>query len=447
MSMPSAPVQHYAAHRPVDIQLYEWSAASPDTHQQLAGLSLGDAALTHALVRRLVDQGVVHVTELRSGLRIETGSYVGRIAIGPLNISVLPKMSWQRWIGLFSFALRLRNLVRTEPLAVRMSPSSLHDLVILELLLEARNLIGRGLHREYVRKRQNLGAPKGRIDFDRIAGRGTRDAAIPCRFTRRHDDFHLNRVLLAGLRAASTVATDVLLRSDIRHLAQQLADSVSSIPLSTLSVATAKDQLDRRTARYAPALELIELLRQGTLASIEQPEAATAVGIRGFALDMNGLWQRLLGRILREWLPDSDVKQEHALSQLIRPDPEYSPRRRGGHVPRPDFAVFQAGRLVTYLDAKYRDIWEKGLPRDMLYQLALYASAHEGRTAAILYPTEHPEASEERLCVHDPQDGSVLSRVALRPVNVAELERLIVAGMSQKVLDMRQSLARRLVFG
>ena len=430
----------------IDLQLYEWSTAGPETHAQLGGVSLGEDAATRELVRRLAEQGVIVLTELRAGLRVETGSYVGRIAVGPLNISVLPKVAWRRWIGLFSFGLRLRSLVRTEDLAVRISPSALHDLVVLELLVEARDLIGRGLHREYVRRRQNLSAPKGRIDFGRIAKcGGIHNPSIPCRFTRRHDDFHLNRVLLAGLRAASMVATDVQLRSDVRRLSQQLTDAISSIPLSADAITRARSALDRRTARYGPSLELIDLIRRGMLASIEQPEKITPATIRGFALDMNALWQRLLGRILGEWLPEVEVKEEHALRQLIRPDPEYSPRRRGGHIPRPDFAVFQRRRLVTYLDAKYRDIWEKGLPREMLYQLALYASAHEGRTSAILYPTEHPEASEERLHICDMQNASIVSTVALRPVNMAELGRLVAAGISEKLLEERSRFARALV--
>ena len=99
--------------------------------------------------------------------------------------------------------------------------------------------------------------------------------------------------------------------------------------------------VDEEPAGTLPALELIDLLRQGVLASLETPREGQVVPLRGFALDMNVFWQRLLGRVLREWLPDVEVKEEHGLSDLLTPDPAYSPRRRGRHVPRPDYAVFR----------------------------------------------------------------------------------------------------------
>jgi 5-methylcytosine-specific restriction enzyme subunit McrC len=156
---------------------------------------------------------------------------------------------------------------------------------------------------------------------------------------------------------------------------------------------------------------------------------------------MNALWQRLMGRVLREWLPDVVVKEEHSLRELIRPDPAYDPRRQRAHVPRPDYAVYDRGRLTNFLDAKYRDIWEKGLPRDMLYQLAIYASAHPGGTAAIVYPTEHSDAQEERVRIHDPHDDSVRAMIALRPVKVAELEHLWALPPGSARLNRRAAYA------
>ena len=116
--------------------------------------------------------------------------------------------------------------------------------------------------------------------------------------------------------------------------------------------------------------------------------------------------------------------------------------------PRPDFAIMRGGTLVALLDAKYRDLWERGLPREMLYQLALYAvSRGKGGQAAILYPTATPAAQEERIVVQEPIGGGRMAEALLRPVNLLELDRLLAVRPASASQQARVDLARRLALG
>lgn len=432
----------------VVLRLPEWTRIGPGRDgdgRLLAGLALGDNPIVQKLAATLARAGVVTITELRGGLALETGSFVGRIVVGPLDVTIVPKVAWDRWRTLFGYALRLRGLVRSDVADTYVGPTSLQDLLVLELVAEARDLIGRGLHREYVRQRAVLGSPRGRIDFQRLAVcGGPIEAAVPCRFTRRSDDTPLNQALLAGLNAAAAVASDPALRSGARRLAQVLEASVDRQPLDAGCLRAAKAVLDRRTVRYSPALRLIELLHAGQAISLDNDADGERVPLHGFALDMNRLWQRLLGRVLGEWGPDLDVREEIALTGLLALSPGFSPRRRPVPTPRPDFGVFRGNKLVAYLDAKYRDLWATSLPREMLYQLALYATAQGQGAAAMLYPTEASDAAEERLDIRDPATGVTRATVALRPVSLARLEDLIAAAAGPVRERARADMAREL---
>jgi len=219
---------------------------------------------------------------------------------------------------------------------------------------------------------------------------------------------------------------------------------VESVPLDETRLREARAASDRRTVRYEPALQLIELLLAGTSVALGSGDTEARVRIPGFAFDMNRLWQQLLARVLTEWDPGADIREEVSLRDLFAGDPAFPLLRRNVPMPRPDFGVYQRGKLIAYLDAKYRDLSATTLPREMLYQLALYATAQGAGVAAILYPTDAPNRAEERLLIQDPRSGVTRATVAMRPVCLERLEGLIAADPSAVRQRERTAFARDL---
>jgi len=155
----------------------------------------------------------------------------------------------------------------------------------------------------------------------------------------------------------------------------------------------------------------------------------------------------LMSRFLRENLPGCQVRDEHALKGMIRYSREFNPRRQRAPTPRPDFIVTRQGSPSSILDAKYRDLWANPLPREMLYQLVVYAvSLRQRPQSSIIYPTMDPLARDARIDVSDPLHGSGIGQVWLRPVILPRLEEL-VGSRSQSARRDREALAARLAFG
>ena len=445
-AIPHHPSTHHDS--PIQLRLTEWDHVEPGTEGRsalLRGLSFDAHPESRVQLNRLAHARIVTITERRNGLSVRSHSYVGRLLVGPLDMTIAPKIEWKRWLVLIGYALRLRGLVRSDRIGTAVDSLALQDLLVIELIAEVRDLMVGGLHRAYVRRRAMLAAPRGRIDFEELAGRGgIHSPTLPCRFTRRLDDSPINRLLLAGLRFAARLAIDSTLRSDARRLAHALEGTVSSLQLSDELVSHARRTLDRRTVRYVPALQLIELLLDGQGIALDGTPDRPRLSLPGFALDMNRLWQRLVSRVLMEWSDNFEIREEHSLRGVFRSNFDH-PLRRSIRPPRPDFAAFSHGRLLSFLDAKYRDLWNLPLPREMLYQLAMYAQANPRGRAAMLYPTDAPQAVEERVDIRDPTSDVRRAFVALRPVRLGELERLISSPQTPERFEGRRMLSSALL--
>jgi 5-methylcytosine-specific restriction enzyme subunit McrC len=130
--------------------------------------------------------------------------------------------------------------------------------------------------------------------------------------------------------------------------------------------------IDRRSTAYGSALTLIDLLLNGM--GISMTEAANPVQLPGFLFDMNSFFQSLISRFLHEELSDFSLQDEHRLKGIFEYDPANNPKRHRAVFPRPDFAVLAHGKVVEFLDAKYRDLWETSLPLPVCTQECIEAA-------------------------------------------------------------------------
>ncbi len=431
---------------PVDVVLPEWTTRCPESEAGLAGASLG-SPVQREIAESLTEKGMLHVLELRTGLSVRSTSYVGRITLGDLTVSVEPKLAGDHLLSLFRYAYGLRDLRLIGASSFAAGGGAFQDLLIAQLLTETTEIHSRGLHRQYRRMAGELANPRGRLDLQGIARQGgVVSARLPCTFHPRSEDCLHNRALLSGLDHAARLAGDPQLRVDCRKTVALFADRVAHVPLSRDLLRAVRRESDRLTASYRPAITLIELLAEAQGVTLRSAQGGPT--LPGFLFDMNRFFQALLSRFLKDNLASCRVREEHRLKGMMSYVPSHNPRNKRAPQPRPDFVVAQNGRVAAVLDAKYRDLWVNPLPREMLYQLAIYAlSGVGGGKAAILYPTQSQHAREARIQIADPVHGKRMGQVILRPVNLAKLDELISARQTAAVRRELAAFASQIAFG
>ena len=428
------------------ITLSEWETVSASTCSTLAGRFLDASVTSQRLVDVLNSSRMLRFTELKDGLKVSSFSHVGRVRIGDLNVTVLPKIKVASLLRLLRYAFGFRRVDLMPESSHLVDQFGFDDLLICQLNAEAQEIISRGLQRAYVRRDERLASPRGRISIGRVAlDGGTVTASLPCQHFPRLEDTLLNRVLMAGLRLAGTVASHLELRRESTRLASTMEEQIGRITLTPSVLDHADRRLNRLTAAYVPSLKIIRLLFEAQ--GIVFEGGAWSMALPGFLFDMNQFFQALLSRFLRENLNDCTVRDEHGLKGMMRYNQAYNPQRKQSPTPRPDYAVLRQGKLLSLLDAKYRDLWERKLPREMLYQLVVYAISHRHQLqSSILYPTTNPLARESRIDVTDPIYGKHLAQVCLRPVNLDEFGELVsskTAGAKRE----REAFAEQMAFG
>ena len=427
----------------VSVTVAEWGWTGPELEPGLRGRTLDATAAEQAKALN----GKVRIRPGFCGLEIEAMSHVGHVAVGPLRLTIRPKLPSLPLTRLLRYAYGLRDLgPPLQPVPAPMAAPGLQDILVALLAAEAEELLHGGLARQYVRRNEWLDSPRGRLLTSTLARKGgIMEARLPCRHVERRADWQLNQVLRAGLRLAAGLAVDPDLRRRVQQLHGRL-DGIEAIPLDVPAIADVRRLLTRLTATYEPALTLVALLLDAQGPTLEQ---GLSTAVPGFLFDMNSFFQRLLSQFLRDNLPATKrIEDERTVRGLMEHAPGGNPRARTAPRVRPDYALIEGKTPRRFLDAKYRDVWGRGYPAEWLYQLALYAMASPCRVSVLLYATTDGSAREERVEVRPSVMGIhqvAEATVIMRPVLLPLMAELVSPGGGNIQVEARQSLARSLV--
>jgi 5-methylcytosine-specific restriction enzyme subunit McrC len=422
------------------VELQEWDQRRPNNDCRLRGRSFAGNPAARQFAETLRRR--VEIREGYEGIEITSSSFVGRVDIGSLRIAIRPKLPMMPLACLLRYAYGLRDLSTVEETLAPSTRNGLHDLLISLLADEIEELLHRGLSRRYVPLSETLANPKGRILVESLARRGgVREAQLPCRHFERRVDWHLNQVLRAGLDTASRMTQDRDLRRRVHQIADMFGDVKHLARLDTAAIDCAERGLTRLTLTSAPALTIIRLLHD--MLGVAFNKESEPSRMPGFLFDMNTFFQRLLSRFLHENLVAQRVVDERGIRNVFA---YAGPKPRTAPIPRPDYALYEGRKLRGFLDAKYRDAWERWIPAEWLYQLSIYALASPDQVSVLLYASTEADACDERIEVRPPVwlPGRGPACVILRPVVLTHLAELVGPKQGRQMAIRRRQLAEKL---
>ena len=397
----------------------------------------GEQAQTTA--KLINDSGILCIDELKKGVRIASNSYVGKIIIGDLDITVSPKINSFPLYTLLKYAYGLGELKLFDNAEHSLKMLSFFDLLIYQLLSETSKIYKRGIGKSYIQSTQSLSHPQGRIDMKALSQTGVQTSVLPCSFFLRSENVILNQIVLAGLKLGTSLATDRSLKRNLVTMTLALEENIDNILLNRATLQKARSSLNRLMARYEPVLEIINILYESQGIQMENEESS--IKLNGYFFDMNSFFETLVSRLLSDFCTTYSVKDQHSLSGMFIYTPGFNPKRKNSPTPRPDFALLRNNKVESLLDAKYRDLWEHKLPREMLYQLAIYAVSGVGNNSAtILYPTISNSPTMQKIDVFNPVNKSKLAEVAMKPINLHLLAQLLNDNKTVKLNSMINKL-------
>jgi len=431
----------------IPLKLAEWETRDGNSDHRLANVSLPTNVAIKKELERLKESNILEVLELRDGISITSRSHVGRIRLGPLEVTIYPKIAEMPLLNLLRYAYGLRDLKLFSPVGYGTEAGMFQDILVNQLTSEAFELVSRGLHRKYLIVNHELSSPKGRIDFQRIARKGGLiESVLPCNYNPRVENCLLNQVLLGGLHLGERIASRISLRTEVRRVSRLLEGNVTKIRLDQSNMRRLDRETNRLVASYHPAITIIKLLMMSEGISLERPDQV--ITLKGFMFDMNLFFQALISRFLKDNLEDYSVKDQFSIKGMMSYVPGYNPRRKMDPKPRPDYTVSKGSKLISMMDAKYCDLSERDLPAEWLYQLAIYALSQDfGGHATILYPTMNTNVKEARIRITDPVHGAFRAQVIIRPVNLLHLDSLISDQLTSILKRERVKYAHSLAFG
>lgn len=311
-------------------------------------------------------------------LSIKAGSNVGVIQTHGLRVQVRPALSVREMVVLIRYALsgkvplqHLRSFAEVD------WGTGFEDVLCLVLCEEAREILRIGLSRRYEERREPQNFLRGRLLWEKnFPWCGGKSRELTCRYHWLTYDNIDNRLLLAGLRSAGSLATS----EEVKGRVFQYVKTFGELATETTPVPSQFDQAEQRYNRLTEHYRAAHGLCRMLIFSL-RPESLYDSGkhlVSGIVLDMAVLFERFIEQLMADTLKPAGFSIESQTpDQKALLDAEGYPYISV----RPDLIISHSGKVCGVIDAKYKRYWAtaadgitpmRKIANEDIYQLFFY---------------------------------------------------------------------------
>ncbi len=306
---------------------------------------------------------------------LRPSSYIGAVNTPGLSIVVRPKIPIDRVMFLIAYAI--------DPKYWRQESFSLSpNLEVLESLILAfthhtRQAVRRGLLQGYRREEEALHTVRGRVRFqEQISRRFGLPLPIEVTFDEFTEDIEENRLLKAALHRLARLRVR---SAQAKRGITGLRPVFNTIFLDNYRRGTPEIQYTRLNEHYRPAVELARLVIENSSLELFHGEVIGS----SFLIDMNKVFEKFLYVALGEVLGLSENQWKHEERVTLDKGRQISMY--------PDLSGWNGSQPIFVGDAKYKNITEKSVPEDDLYQMLAYVTAMDLPGGLLVYAKDEAE--------------------------------------------------------
>lgn len=321
-----------------------------------------------------------YFTGIRNGVKFT--SYVGVIQIGSLIIEILPKAdntkdhteeNYTKWrsvlLNMLGVCKRITVNSETEALLDKRENSIL-DLYFQLFLDEVKELLHKGLIKQYIRRSGNIKALKGRLLFSKNI---QHNLIHQERFYTEHQvysyDHIYNQILYRAVNILSNIVTNSSLTNQINRIKLDFPEVTK---LEVKATHFEKLVWGRKSEPYRRAIEIARLIILNYSPSLKSKDEQ----MLALLFNMNQLWEEYIYHLLLR------VKQtKYQIS--------YQNRKRfwENKTVRPDIVIKELSNNDNYvIDTKWKVIESTNPADDDLKQMFVYNIYWDASKSMMLYP-------------------------------------------------------------